>query len=189
MFARFPRLKFLKIHVMDYDVSDGPNHAFKFQLDEPLHALKTMSVWQVLTCFPAGTEQAAAGFLPNVRSLSALLSTDDAQTMLNLGVAAKLQFARFFLMNEQEELYGENDEDSPAYDNLVVLESNKLQYLQLQGPGNGDLLLEVRKVSIYLECYACHVTLCGQNGRWSDEMEMAYDLSEPPFELRSRHFA
>ncbi len=97
---------------MDYDVSDGPNHAFKFQLDKPLHALETMIVWQALTCFPAGTEQAAAGFLPNVRSLCALLSTDDAQTMLNLGVAAKLQFARFFLMNEQEELYGENDEDS-----------------------------------------------------------------------------
>ncbi len=112
MFARFPQLKFLKVHVMDYDVSDGPNHAFKFQLDKPLHALETMIVWQALTCFPAGTEQAAAGFLPNVRSLCALLSTDDAQTMLNLGVAAKLQFARFFLMNEQEELYGENDEDS-----------------------------------------------------------------------------
>ncbi len=165
MFARFPQLKFLKVHVIGYDIDVGPNHAFKFQLDEPLHALETMIVWQALTCFPAGLEQAAAGFLPNVLSVCAQLSTDDAQTMLDLGVAADLHFARFFLMNEQEELFGENDEDSPAYDSLVVLQSNKLQFLQLQGPGNGDLLLEVRKVSIYLECYACHVTLCGSGCR------------------------
>ncbi|DBB13643.1 TPA: hypothetical protein ACH3X3_000665 [Trebouxia sp. C0006] len=67
--------------------------------------------------------------------------------MLDLGVAADLHFANFLLINEQEDLFGENDEDTPAYDNqLVVLQSSKLQFLQLQGPGNGDLLLEVRKV-------------------------------------------
>jgi len=140
--------QFLKVHVTGCDIDAGPNHAFKFQLDEPLHALETMIIWQALTCFPAGTEHAAAGFLPNVRSLCAQLYTGDAQTMLDLGVAADLHFANFFLINEQEDLFGENDEDTPAYDNqLVVLQSSKLQFLQLQGPGNGDLLLEVRKVS------------------------------------------
>ena len=149
-----------------------------------------MIIWQALTCFPAGTEHAAAGFLPNVRSLCAEYYTGDAQTMLDLGVAADLHFANFLLINEQEDLFGENDEDTPAYDNqLVVLQSSKLQFLQLQGPGNGDLLLEVRKVSVYLECCACHVELCGSGPRWSDDMEMAYDLSEPPVELRSRHFS
>lgn len=68
---------------------------------------------------------------------------------------------------------------------LVVLESNKLQYLQPQGPMNGDLLLKVHKLSTHLECHVCHVTLCGLNGPWS---EMAFDLSEPAFDLRSRHF-
>ena len=110
--------------------------------------------------------------------------------MLDLGVAVDLHFANFLLINEQEDLFGENDEDTPAYDNqLVVLQSSKLQFLQLQGPGNGDLLLEVRKVSVYLECCACHVELCDSGPRWSDDMEMAYDLSEPPVELRSRHFS
>lgn len=99
MFACFPQLKSLKVHVIDYryDISDGPNLAFTFQLDRPLRSLKTMILWQALTCFPAGTEQAAARFLPNVLNLCAQLSTDDAQTMLDLGIAAKLQFAHFFL--------------------------------------------------------------------------------------------
>lgn len=185
MFARFPQLKFLKVHVIGCDIDGGPSDAFKFQLDEPLHALETMIIWQALTCFPGGTEQAAAGFLPNVLSLCALLSTDDAQTMLDLGVAANLLFARFFLMDQQEEVHGVYEE-SPSYDDLVVLESNKLQYLQLQGPQNGDLSLEVHKVSIHLECYACHVTLCGNDDRWNDDMQMAFDISQPPFEIRSR---
>lgn len=186
MFACFPQLKFLKVHGMDYDASVGPNHACKFQLDEPLHALETMIVWQALT-FPAGTKQAAAGFLPNVQHLCAQLSTDDAQTMLDLGVAASLLFARFFLMNEQGALPGGNDEDYPSYDELVVLGSNQLQYLQLQGPENRDLSLVVHKVSIHLESHACRVALYGDGGRWSDDVQKGYDLSGPSFRLRARH--
>ncbi len=179
MFACFPQLKLFKEHIIGCHIDAGPNHAFKFQLDEPLYALQTMIIWQALTCFPAGTEQAAAGFLPNVRSLCAQLSTNDAKTMLDLGVAADLHLARFFLMNEQEELSSCND--------LVVLEFNKLRYLQLQGPENGDLSLQVHKASIELECFACHVTFCGDVERWSDDIEMVLDISEPPFALRSKH--
>lgn len=93
-----------------------------------------------------------------------------------------------FLMNEQEALHGRNDEDSLSYDELVVLGSNKLQYLQLQGPENRDLSLEVHKVSICLECYACRVALYGDGGRWSDNVQKGYDLSVPPVAFRTRHF-
>lgn len=152
LFVGLPHLKRLEIFLSAPNFAGDPREQDKFEVDKPLYKLETLVVWLAVTNFPACTDGSLQEYLPKLTNVSIQVQPDKAQSVLDLGASADLQFARFFLTREIEAIPTDSEDlddgnslhgGSPYGDasmQIYVLETSKLHVLHMLGPQKGCIL-------------------------------------------------